>query len=218
MPGAPAAFFTGNVLPDLVGQVGHNGLRRESVAGKVGPVADGIRLHLDTDRRFHTDLAFLDGCQRAGALLRSAVLNPPPRRVFFLAHVAYELALDAVLLENSKDLADDLYKQLVQGKSAALEFLGDTVPLHFVEHYDSFIEHGYLRHYTRLETLSRALRGIARRVATDLLPDSEESVAKLEAFFVALRETIEPEAEELLLRVGGTWYNSLQVAAYADDY
>lgn len=217
MPGAPAAFFVGNVLPDLVGLSGRTAIRKESVVGRVGDVADGIRLHLEADQRFHSDPVFIAGCQRAGALLREAELSPSPRRVFFLAHVAYELALDAVLLEAEPDLAADLYTQLDTGKAAALEFLGSMAPPNFAVHYDRFLEHGYLGRYTRNESLSRALRGISSRVAEGLLPDTDEAVPPLMAFFEALRESIKPEAADLLLRVGDSWYNSLQVDPNADD-
>ncbi len=191
-----------------MGQSGGS-LREGHVARRTGQVADGVRLHLLSDKVFHADPTFLSGCQLAGELIRSARLEPPPRRVFFLAHVAYELALDAVLLESEPDLAGDLYVKLSAGKESALAFLGERAPETLSDHFDVFIEHGYLRRYTRNATLAHALQRVAGRVGPELLSESDDADKALAEVFAQLRVQIAPDVPELLQRVGAPWYNLL---------
>jgi hypothetical protein len=77
-----------------------------------GGLADGARLHLATDRRFHGHPAFREATAEASALLRAAPFTQPPHRIFFLAHVFVEIALDGRLLANHPGIADDLYGHL----------------------------------------------------------------------------------------------------------
>lgn len=199
-----------------MGQVGGS-LKAVQVAGRFGEMADGVRLHLSADRIFHTDPAFLAGCKTASELLKAAPLPSPPRRVFFLAHVAFELALDAVVLEREPNLADDLYAHLKMARSEVHSFVAADLAPRLDGHIVAFVEQGYLARYNRNTSLAEALRRIAGRVDTDLLPEGDAALDVLVDFFAQLREVVTPQVPELLFRIGESWYNSLQVAIHADN-
>jgi hypothetical protein len=206
-PNSPDAFFVGNVLPDIA-QV-------RLKPGADGPLNDGIRLHLLSDRAFHSDAEFVGLCGVAGDLLRETPLSFPPRRVFFLAHVAVELALDSVLIRREPDLGDDLLTRIEPARDAALTALSRLRPdlveaeqAGWTAHYDRFVEHRFVAKYGDVQQLVGSLVHLARRVGPDVLADGKSDRVALAEFFETLIETVEPSVDGLLERVGGAWYNS----------
>ncbi|WP_394793367.1 hypothetical protein [Armatimonas sp.] len=83
-PDEPPLFYAGNLLPDWLGISREGGVKKQHLVGKTGALADGARLHLAADQRFHADPVFAALCETAKTLLRPLPLN----RVFFFAHVA----------------------------------------------------------------------------------------------------------------------------------
>lgn len=107
-PDQPPLFYAGNLLPDWLGISREGALKKHHVEGKRGALADGIRLHLAADQRFHSDPVFAALCDEA-----KRVFQPLPlKRAFFFAHVAVELAMDAQLLRANSAHADDLFARL----------------------------------------------------------------------------------------------------------
>ncbi len=166
---ATSAFFVGNVLPDLVGASGAGRLRIASVAASDSAMARGARLHLATDKQFHGHPVFAGAMADASALLRAAPLSVPPRRVFFLAHVFVELALDAHLLIGAPDLADALYHAIeVVGVAAIADAAGgslahpDAAPL-VAASVGRFLRYRFLDEYRKADGLAQALHNISLR-------------------------------------------------------
>jgi hypothetical protein len=177
-PDAAPAFYVGNVLPDLLPR----GARRHGErGGRLRPahlpaspdpaLARGVGLHLAADRRFHGSDGFRDACAEAGALLRAALgpSAPPaqPRRVFFLAHVFVEIALDAVLIRGDDGIADDLYAQFERADRDAIAAATETMlgrPLPgLAAHLTGFARAGWLYEYRRDAGLVDALERLSRR-------------------------------------------------------
>ena len=126
---ASPAFFLGNVLPDLMPRPTAPGtgrrLRARHVAGKAAPpptpLVHGVRLHLASDRAFHGSPVFQAATSEAGRLLADTAFVRPLRRVFFLAHIFVELALDAALVRTEDPgVADHLYDQFDRADLAEL--------------------------------------------------------------------------------------------------
>lgn len=207
-PERPPAFFVGNILPDLVAAAGTGRLRARHVESDESELALGVRLHLMADRHFHQDPAFLAAMDLSGALLRR--LPAAPRRVFFLAHVAAELALDSALLRADPGLADDLIRQVENSPAETIArttalWLGiDAAPI--AASVLGFARSGYVRHYVRGEGLAEGLHRIALRAGLDGF--SEEVRAALAERMPQLAAQIADQANDLLKRAGGAWYNS----------
>jgi hypothetical protein len=178
-PAAPAVFYVGNVLPDLLarrkrGEAGGSGgrLRANALARCADPdLAGGIGLHLAADRRFHGSALFRSATAEAGALLREAVaprLSRPLllRRVFFLAHVFVEISLDAVLIRSDPALASDLYarfaavdREFVAGAVAPM--LGGAPVPGLAARLAHFETSRFLLSYAADEGLVEALHGLS---------------------------------------------------------
>ncbi len=196
---APALFFAGNILPDILAMSGDGRLR--SAGEHTGPLADGIRLHLSTDRRFHTLPAFHEAQAQANRLLLSALWVVPPHRRFFLAHVMTELALDAAILATEPALPDDLYGSLAAALRDGLVPLTETISGKSAPNLrttaERFIESRYLHGYSSAEGLASSLIRACKRAAVPLCEDPRD-VAELARVFTELSLFIVPRTADLL--------------------
>lgn len=198
-PDAPALFFAGNVLPDLLAIAGDGRLR---TAGEhIGPLPDGVRLHLQTDQKFHSAPAFHQAQELASHLLRDAAWETPPKRRFFLAHVMTELTLDAVLLARHPGLPDDLYGQLAESLEIELAPLsrglaGREVP-NLERSVERFIRSRFLYDYATPAGLASSLIGISRRVGIPNFAEARDA-ALLGGIFEDFSALIAPLADQLL--------------------
>jgi hypothetical protein len=142
-------------------------LRAVHLAGAAGNLARGARLHLATDRAFHAAPAFHEATTEVSARLRAAPFSCPPPRVFFLAHVFVEVALDAVLLRRDPALADHFYAQFEAGDLTVVADetarLGKRPVPHLAGTLARFARARYLFDYATDDGLARALSRIARR-------------------------------------------------------
>ena len=171
-PTGSPAFFVGNLLPDLLAVSGDGRrLRAAHLAGQTGDVARGARFHLATDRLFHGSPAFAEASTAAKSALLSAAFSAPLHRVFFLAHVMVEIALDAYVLRNGPAPADDLYAQVAACDRSkvcaeAARFLGrEPTTLSGLEQTLLwFGTHRYLYSYATPEGQAEALYRIGSRV------------------------------------------------------
>nr|CAA9296090.1 hypothetical protein AVDCRST_MAG63-4783 [uncultured Armatimonadetes bacterium] len=177
-PDAPPPFFVGNALPDVLAATGAGRLRSHHVAACPDPdLTRGIALHLAADRQFHSSPGFLEGVASASAALRSTPFAVPPRRVFFLAHVFFELALDAVLLRRDAGIADDLYARFdacdldaVAGAVAAIPGCAAGAP-GVAAALSRWAGVRYLYDYARDDGLANALHRISLRAGLEGFPD-----------------------------------------------
>jgi hypothetical protein len=219
-PDAPAAFFVGNVLPDLAAGGGDGKLSAAHVAastpaGVDAALVSGIRLHLATDRRFHSRPQFAAETARAGDVLRSMPLAVPVRRRFFVAHVFVEIALDGLLLQEDAGLAADFYAKFAEcdlGRVAADTglLLGLGAPALGVGRVlHRFAESRYLCAYASPSGMATALRRAVRPAGLhDLFAEPSDQTALASAFGAFLPE-LARNAPDLLSAPDRTaWYNS----------
>ncbi|HEY8547486.1 MAG TPA: hypothetical protein VIL36_20630 [Acidimicrobiales bacterium] len=93
-------FLLGAVLPDLASMAG---VRVDRAALPAGPLADGIRCHLDVDAAFHALPAFREGMAGIRAALAPHELGRGATRA--IGHIGWELLLDGTLLGTSTEAA-----------------------------------------------------------------------------------------------------------------
>lgn len=187
-PNADSFYFAGNIIPDLLAHDGEGRLRERHIGGDDSPFSLGVGLHLATDKRFHSSPAFRTACAAAAELIRIAPLSETPHRVFFLAHVFVEIALDGWVIAHEPEIADDLYAHLevcgimpVCALTAAL--LGVPGPLPRLENSLTwFLERRYLSEYAAFDAQAEALHRISRRVALPGFPSASDRVALAAAF------------------------------------
>lgn len=164
-PDASALFFAGNLLPDLLSIAGDGRLR---TAGESrGPLSDGVRLHLATDKRFHSLPAFIAAQAEATRMLIHATWEAPLRRRFFVAHVITELALDSVVLAQQPDLPEELYTALSESLKMQLitqtETLAARVVPNLPDTIERFVESRFLYRYATPPGLATSMIRIGRR-------------------------------------------------------
>ena len=197
-PGAPPEYFVGNLLPDIVAMSGEGRVRSRRLVPEAtaGPLGQGVLLHLATDRRFHGAPEFLAANAEVSERLRSVPFAAPPRRVFFLAHVFVELALDAVLLRRDTALADHLYRQFDATEPEALArqaeaLLGRPLP-QLPDTLRRFARRRYLFEYADDTGLAGALQRVSHAAGVPNFESAEDRALLAEAF-AAYR----PRAEEI---------------------
>jgi hypothetical protein len=198
-PGATALFFAGNLLPDLLSIAGDGRLR--AVEGHTNSLADGVRLHLATDKAFHGLPAFLDAQAEATRILAEARWEIPLRRRFFIAHVMTELAMDSVVLARQPALPDDLYgclsESLDDGLVEQTEALAGRPTPNLQATIERFLASRFLYQYATPAGLASSMIRIGRRTGISNFedPTDEMTLAKIFADFTA---TLAPNVDDLL--------------------
>ena len=189
-PDGTADFFAGNLLPDLLAVSGDGRLR--GVGDNTRGVADGVRLHIATDKWFHGLPVFSALQAEANALLLAAPWKETPRRRFFVAHVLVELALDAHLLHETPTLPDDLYAALAESLSGNLVATAETLlgrPAPNLEASTTrFVETGFLRDYATPAGCAESLTRVCRRAGVPNFtePADTETLAHVFADFAPM--------------------------------
>ena len=131
---------------------------------------------MQTDALFHNSVAF----KLQSSLLRKdlqKVFTQLPKRPFFLAHVAYELILDSLLLRQKHLDSDLFYEHLRKSNDDVLERFMLILGLTETDGFHAFLKHftdtRYLETYTETKSLVHALDNIGRRVWVDRFTPSE---------------------------------------------
>lgn len=203
---APASFFAGNLLPDLLSISGDGKLRTPGEYNDA--LTDGIRLHLATDKQFHSLPAFHLAQAQANELLLSATWETPPRRRFFVAHVIPELALDAAILAQYPDLPDDLYRTLAEslanGLVARTEAMMNRPLPNLQGTIERFIESRFVYRYATPDGLASSMVRISQRAGIPNFAHPVD-VATLAQIFEEYSAILAPQTAELLRLPAVDW-------------
>lgn len=201
-PTAPPEFFVGAVLPDLLADAR---VRAAHLApDDRRPLIAGIRVHLESDRRFHGAAAFKSAMADVSATLRATPFSFPPRRLFFVAHIFVEIGLDGVLIRADAAIADDLYAQMDAADLDAtvaetVALLGRPLP-RLLRYLDGFRSSRYLYDYADDAGLAEAVVRVCHRAGlAENFASAFDRKRLAEAFAVALPSIA--DARSLLLPI-----------------
>lgn len=187
-------YTLGSVLPDLLRNAG--GIWRLSPEKEkekfsqdpaLRSLLKGWELHVHVDKIFHSSPIFIAETAALRKLL-VPVFTRLPIRPFFLAHVAYELILDSLLIQEHILNPDDFYHDLAACDPTVLQtFLiqaGIADPAAFLGFLESFIASKYLESYESSKNVVYALDRIGRRVWREKFNGDEiaESIVVLDRF------------------------------------
>lgn len=144
---------------------------------KMANILKGWSRHLATDSFFHNNLFFFDKTRQLKAYLTPVVINTPIR-ASFLSHIALELLLDRLLLNDSWLHENDFYQQLQDvDKQSLKDFLdlsGVENPNLFITYFNSFISDRYLGTYRNMAKITYALDQICKRYWPSGLSDEKK--------------------------------------------
>lgn len=164
----------GGLLPDLLKNVNkqynfHPQRFEELLFAhpKTRRISEGWYRHLEVDRIFHGSNFFLQHCHVLRKELDPLLVHLPIR-ASFLAHIAIELLLDHLLIENRIVNPVRLYEHLEQVHRGTIErylsVFGEVDISQFLEFYGRFLEWRYILDYAKIENLSHPLFNICKRV------------------------------------------------------
>ncbi len=164
----------GAILPDLLKNVDkqysfHPQRFEESLFAhpKTMWISEGWYRHVEVDKIFHSSTYFLDHCHVFRKML-APVVEHLPIRASFLAHIAIELLLDHLLIQNKQVNPARLYDHLEQVNRPSIErylnTIGEVDIQRFFAFYDEFIKARYILDYKDITNISYALFNICKRL------------------------------------------------------
>lgn len=189
----------GVVLPDLVKNAKKEWCLRPEKQDldflgntNLNSIFTGWKRHIEVDKHFHSSDFFCRHTHNIKNLI-SPILTSSPARPSFVAHIALELMLDALLLTTSKVEAESFYEKISKASRPALNHflelnqVEDTEP--FFSFLDEFIEASYLNSYREAENIMYALSRICMRIWDD--PFNETQKLQLTAVLIDYQQDLE---------------------------
>lgn len=188
-------LIMGTVLPDLTKNhrkewILHPGKHAQALGGtpETAALYKGWMLHLEVDRLFHSSAFFREHT----IALRKAIAEiagRTPFRPFFLAHIAYELILDSLLVTENQVDVPRFYRMLIRCKRSPVNVFLQQNKIRetsgFFSFLESFIASRYLESYRKPSNMVYALNRVAQRVWDAEL--SEEETEALTRLFAAYK-------------------------------
>lgn len=173
----------GIVLPDLLKNADKHAIihpERLSIQDDlhINSIISGWKKHLTVDKHFHSSAFFSHHSHQLKLLLIPALANSPVKP-FFLGHIALELLIDYLLINQQIISVDAFYDQLNRTEEQSItRFLtlsdlpNPSVYIHF---HQKFLRHRYLQTYTDISGISHALKQICLRLWKDPFTESQEN-------------------------------------------
>jgi len=164
----------GGLLPDLLKNVDKTySIQIQKYEEHLGfhPQANAITVgwkrHVEVDKIFHNTDFFYEHTHRLRKELEPIVADLPIR-ASFLAHIALELLLDHILIEQNLVSVTRLYEHLENSnKGIVTNYLHvfETVDVDkFFKYYDRFVASKYIYDYGDINNIPYALLNICKRV------------------------------------------------------
>jgi hypothetical protein len=175
-------FVAGTALPDWMSVLDRRNRAKSSIAAEhishedeqLAAMARGVMQHHEDDRWFHQTEAFARLSTKFAVELREYVLVS--HQAGFLGHIAVELLLDSVLIEEVPGRLDAYYNALSQLDPVTVESLAQRLLPRPVERLrlllPRFIAERFLADYADDAALWKRLNHVMRRVGLAPLPES----------------------------------------------
>lgn len=175
-------FVAGTALPDWMSVLDRRNRARSQAAAvwieatdsEMASLARGVMQHHHDDRWFHQTESFAQLSTTFAVELRSLVTQG--HQAGFLGHIAVELLLDAVLIEDVPQRLDAYYNALRQLDPSVVQTAANRLLPRPVERLEAlvprFIAERFLADYVDDARLWRRLNHVMHRVGLDPLPQS----------------------------------------------
>ena len=175
---------------------------RESELVGDSPLVEGAKLHIATDKLFHSCPTFETAMAFVGDAFRAETFLTPPRRVFFLAHVFVEVVLDSHLALTQPELLDHHYAQLTPEANEALAREVESGERRSLPRLRETLEgvrlHQYLRYYVAPEGIIKAMNRLCARAKLSTWETPEDKAALARLYYLTLAQM--PRWEKDLLQ------------------
>ncbi|MHC8947965.1 hypothetical protein [Sphingobacterium hungaricum] len=130
-------------------------------------ISEGWYRHVEVDKLFHNCDFFLSHSHQLRKKI-DPVLGDLPIRASFLAHIAIEILLDHLIIQDQVVNVARLYEHLESASKKHtkiyLEQIGLEDTSRYFSFYDRFLQSKYMFQYENIENLSHALFNICKRV------------------------------------------------------
>lgn len=179
-------YLAGTAVPDWLGVADRKVRLRPAAVeefarqakGPRAEIAAGVLRHLEDDKWFHGTTAFRETTGELTRLFRE-VLEPGERiRPGFLGHIATELLLDGLLIEEDPDRLDAYYAALTGIDAELVEETVSAIAGESADRLawfiDRFRDSEFLRDYGDPARLRYRLNQVLGRVRLDPLPEAAE--------------------------------------------
>jgi len=164
----------GGLLPDLLKNVDKNySFQLQKLEHKLNfhpkssAITEGWLRHIEVDKLFHSSDFFYTHTHQLRKYIED-IVDDLPIRASFLAHIALELLLDHLLIEQNILNVARLYEHLEhvdrQVLASYLKELGAVDLDRFFVFYDNFLAAKYIFDYADIDNLPHALYNICKRV------------------------------------------------------
>lgn len=174
-------FVAGTALPDWMSVLDRRNRARSQVAARwiedqdpnIASFARGVVQHHEDDRWFHQTEAFATLSTTFAVELRGRLSGG--HQAGFLGHIAVELLLDAVLMEDVPERLDAYYNALAQLDPQIVQFAANRLlprPVELLSRLvPRFIAERFLADYADDRLLWRRLNHVMKRVGLEPLPE-----------------------------------------------
>ncbi|MEM6801720.1 MAG: hypothetical protein AAF696_09990 [Bacteroidota bacterium] len=166
-------FFLGVSTPDLVSIFNRNVRLKKNKMPLIRETENteaeisfynGCLRHIEVDGIFHSSEFFREETQRISKILTDAYLPEEISRAFFVAHVAFELILDKILIQETPGLVESFYghmeKHSLDQQLQMTEWVARTKLPGYKGFLHKFISRKYLSHYTDWDHVVYVLKKI----------------------------------------------------------
>jgi len=197
-------FLAGTAIPDwLAAADSRVRMRRRNVTRMMEQaepdrleIAQGVLQHLHDDQWFHATRGFVEITGEVTRRVRNVLNGQDGYRPSFVGHIATELLLDGVLIEQHPGRIDSYFQVLSGLDPVELQQAVNAMSPRSTDQLSRFIglflQAEFLRDYSDPGRLLMRLNQVMRRIRLNQLPD------QVEAVLASSRELVHDRINELL--------------------
>jgi hypothetical protein len=200
----------GLVLPDFLGMSNREWkpIRFiESSDQALMDIASGCKEHLRVDSVFHSLKEFKDNVLYIRKKIEESGMRINGMRLFFTAHVLFEIILDRIILIREMKFADKFYSDLTEIDTGAISHLFSANGIgssgKFLISFEKFKTHRYIYHYIDSGKVMFALNRIMLRAG--LIVFEENELGKFENVIFDVETHISPQFLSIFEAVKNKW-------------
>jgi acyl carrier protein phosphodiesterase len=156
----------------------------------------GIDRHVRADALFHNSEFFRKNTIAIREIFENYKLGNADTRLFFVAHIALEMMLDRILLQEQPKVADDFYRDLAIISNTIIQKEIKEATGIFFQMFDRFRESRYLYNYIRNDSMQIALNRVLGRASQQIFPENRSQ--DLHAAFMETEKLIQQQFNKFI--------------------